>query len=986
MSNNKKTVTSKFEKVFLVSESETILNEYYSLIAKLNNLGLSDSDSIYIKDGKMIDMIFDKIDAKINHCKVTSYKGYYEIALNFKSEETTRVKTILLSKRPYRFNYKNYEYYCFETNYLSDYLIKMKKMHEYFIEITSGFHKKKKIKEVSQFMMLDCFDFNILISYEYQDIDYKKLNYDSIYNLPNEIKGKDLNLKLGLYVDLTEDDFNEFIYYNTDERKVFERQFNYLMGKRKEFGFCGPYGTGKTITLLKTIISDINKKYLYINLGTVNQLDNEELKKLLRYEIIKLFSKETLFQEKNTNNTVEKEAFDNIVNFINNLKDKDIFSLLENIILEMNKIEYENIYFIIDQYSSKYDIDESKIKQLIDKNNSKNHIIICSSMNNQNIKDNLCQCLSEKLIFTCYRINFIYYFYVGSLIRMNNIPDYKDILKNESQDFKTYLNYFGNIPLYYYLLKNEQKQRGELLYFINKEKLKIVKEIEKFYKTDINNEEPDESLKMFLDILKIITTVNKREIFFFNDLSNDLLKLPLKFLEIKKETMKINDLKLFGLVTQSEKIKDFIETKSEEDIIAFQDMQTNYIHFFNKENYCSNYISKITEKEKKKLNFIESKLSNNLEVTIFYLEYLFPLMGDIFSSIIYKILSKATQYIYHQLSPQTKGGLLEFIISEHVKNTRKFLLYNITYVETIENFVPSEFFIQNYSTRKTDTLRIFIENKNPPTEVKKLLPKGNIFITQLQFTGKYYDCALLVPNNDYTGYYLLLLQISKRKLSSQRFFREEHMIILNRVKEKLEKEYNIKILEGHFSYILTSEELDNETINFCDNNNLNYYLFSIEKLAFQNLEIPIFTKKTFITKTFPIQSSFSILPKENFSIYNLKLQNEKYINEFQNNLIFEDIDGELKKELNYYFVSNNNKKENVFYLFGHFDNLINVNNSFCIWFNNNEFKFRYDNKGKIDILHTNYFKRLSNKNYSLICSKYSIKCNYINAFELMKHF
>ena len=34
MSNNKKTVTSKFEKVFLVSESETILNEYKLLINK----------------------------------------------------------------------------------------------------------------------------------------------------------------------------------------------------------------------------------------------------------------------------------------------------------------------------------------------------------------------------------------------------------------------------------------------------------------------------------------------------------------------------------------------------------------------------------------------------------------------------------------------------------------------------------------------------------------------------------------------------------------------------------------------------------------------------------------------------------------------------------------------------------------------------------------------------------------------------------------
>ena len=410
MSKEEKIVTSKFEKVFLISESETILNEYYTIIEKLNNLVPIDYDTYYINDGKIIDMIFDKKDAKINNCKVTSYKKYYEIALNFKSEGTTRTKIIQLSKRQYKFNYKNDEYLCFETIYLTDYLLEMKKKHEYFIEITSGPHKKKQIKDVYQFMMLNCFDFNILISYEYRDIDYKKLNYDSIYNLPNEIKGKDLNLKLGLYVDLTEDDFNEFIYYNTNERKEFERKFNYLMGIRKEFGFCGPYGTGKTITLLKTIISDINKKYLYINLGTVNELDNEELKKLLRYEIIKLFSKETLFQEKNTNNTVEKEAFDNIVNFINNLKDKVIFSLLENIILEINKIEYDNIYFIIDQYSSKYDIDESKIKQLIDKNNSKNHIIICSSMNNQNIKDNLCQCLSEKLIFTCYRINFIYYF------------------------------------------------------------------------------------------------------------------------------------------------------------------------------------------------------------------------------------------------------------------------------------------------------------------------------------------------------------------------------------------------------------------------------------------------------------------------------------------------------------------------------------------------------------------------------------------------
>ena len=38
------------------------------------------------------------------------------------------------------------------------------------------------------------------------------------------------------------------------------------------------------------------------------------------------------------------------------MKDKQIFPLVKNIILEMNKLKYIDSYFIIDQYSSKYDI------------------------------------------------------------------------------------------------------------------------------------------------------------------------------------------------------------------------------------------------------------------------------------------------------------------------------------------------------------------------------------------------------------------------------------------------------------------------------------------------------------------------------------------------------------------------------------------------------------------------------------------------------
>ena len=172
----------------------------------------------------------------------------------------------------------------------------------------------------------------------------------------------------------------------------------------------------------------------------------------------------------------------------------------------------------------------------------------------------------------------------------------------------------------------------------------------------------------------------------------------------------------------------------------------------------------------------------NQKITIFYLDYLFPLMEEIFFSIIYQLLSKSANYIFDLLSSQTQGGLLEYIISENVKNTNQFDNIHIGYYEIVDNFVSNEFFIQNYITRKTETKRIFIENKKIFPTIKKQLPHKNIFLIQRQFTGKYYDCAILIPTKDAKHFILLLLQISQKKILLQRYFREEHMIIMNRVK------------------------------------------------------------------------------------------------------------------------------------------------------------------------------------------------------------
>jgi len=972
---------SKFEGIFLISQIGDLLNEYKELIQTLNKISEANNLKDFDLNPNIIKMIFGKYDTTINFCKVKNSFAYFTIDLNFQFQKISRYKKINLKRTEYKFSYKNKDYYCFTMDSMKKYLDDLLEEHEYYIELTSQPYSGKKIKDIEQFLMLNSSDFKILIDYQFRDIDYNTFNYD-FYNLPDKITGKNLNLKLGHYVSLTEEEYKDFIYYDTEERKKFYKGFQQILYLKKVFGICGPYGTGKTIMMLKMIISDKSQKYLYINLGTVNDLNNNELKKLLRYEIIKLFDKEVIFLEDKS--IPEKQTYDKIINLIDNLKNKQIFSLLKNIIILMNNLQYTNSYFIIDQYSSKYDFNNNNIKELIEtiKKKKNIHIIICSSMNNEDVKYNLSECLNEKAVFPSYNIDFIYYFYVGSLIRLNNLSNYETLIETKSQEFKTYLYYFGNLPLYYYLLERAELERGELKNFIYKEKKEIKNEIKLYYKGNIKNRY-EESYQMIYDILNIMSLINKREIFFFDELSSTVAKYPLKFLEIKKEKIKINELKLFGLASNNQKIKNYtedlesIEPKdSKSKIRTNQFILENYVMFFNEDKYCFNYISKLTEKEKNKLGFIESNI--NPEITIFYLDYLFPFIEEIFSNIIYDILSISSKYIFELLPAQSKGGLLELIISEKVKNSKKCLLYNISDCETVENFVPNAFFIQNYITRKINTLRTFIENKNQKLYKKKKLTGDYIFFTQLQFTGKYYDCALLVPCKDGSGYKLMLLQISKRKITSQRFFREEHMIILNRVKSKLEKEYDIIIKEGHFSYILTYEDPDKDIIEFCKDYNLNYFLFSIDNLSFMNLEDIhiIFTEKTLITKQFPFQSSFSILPENKFTMKNKKLNDYEYIKKFQKELIFEDIEEELKNLINKYFENNQELAEddkNEFYLFGNFDEIVEVNNLFCIWFNNNDYSLYYKNNNKYEIFDLKYPKKLSNKNFSLICSKYSIK-------------
>ena len=199
---------------------------------------------------------------------------------------------------------------------------------------------------------------------------------------------------------------------------------------------------------------------------------------------------------------------------------------------------------------------------------------------------------------------------------------------------------------------------------------------------------------------------------------------------------------------------------------------------------------------------------------------------------------------------------------------------------------------------------------------------------------------------------------------------------MNRVKSKLEKEYDINIKEGHFSYILNYEEQDEKTIDFCKKNNLNYYLFSTSELSFKDLEDIELNDKTLITKEFPFHSSFSILPEEIFQTKRGELMNYDYIQKIQNQLKCENIEEDLNDLLkeNYkptYNLSEND--ENIFAIFGHFDHIFKINSSFCLWYDNKDLSY-YNYKENDELYPSNikYSKKLSKKQYTLICSKYKI--------------
>ena len=956
-------VESKFEKIILAEESDKLLKEFNSLIKLLSSK--KDNEALEQNEYQQI-FEYDTSNIKNIKCNIKKQLKYFYINFHYDLDNSFEDKYIYLKKEPYSFKFNDNNYIGFEKLSLTDFLLKeyqKKKFHIIPKNVGLSFNS------VIKFIDFDFSQFEIKYDYQERKLTQDKLQLKNIYTEKNIYNAEDLNYNFPYYIKIEETDFNDFKYYESEERKTFIDYIISHIDYHFYIAICGPYGSGKTVTILKLIMNKA-RRFFYVNLWTVSKTNLDELKEIFNYECIKLFKKNIFELNNNEKLSSEEQNMKEIFKCINDFKDKEkIFELISNIISLLKNMKGKFV-IVLDQYSSKYDNKNINIQNIISNiKNSNIKLIICSSINNDDVKNYL-----SKSFDIDEESNILTYIYVSPLIRVRN-----DLIKNESLSFQKLISEFGNLFLYYYLLKEKQRKNKDLDEFLENEKKNIQKEIQNFYL--VENDFMDKN-KMIKDIIDIIYFINEKKIFFYEDLQNLIVKLPLKFLEIERQEISVFDLIQYSIRTRNMDLLKKIESYSNEEIKKAFTKSDNITCLFKRVNI----IPKVYKK-KSNYNDFKNEISADKRFNIYFLDYLFPYMQNIFTNLIYNETMKNGKLFFSKLDGQTEGGFFEYFIIEYIKDKKRFFDYNIDNFESIETIVENSYFIQNHSYRKPETKRYFEGNEKPLniTKTKKektKLRKKVILISQKQFTGKYYDCAFLFPlteNEEDKRFKIASCQISKKKIASQRYYKEEHELILGNVKKNIEDIFDIEIVEGYFFYIFSSQELDKASIEFCKKYGFEYVLFSPDEMQF-NDKYYFNLSNSLITKNFPIQNSFSILPPEKFKTNN------------DNTLTFYDEIKSFQKKLEYLKLSKENEKilkeffgVNEYIVLGFFKKKFNIT-KYGLWYDKVNKIISYKNSSKEKLLYKemDFNDNENTDNFVLIGLKHEILYN--NYHSLLEYF
>ena len=288
---------------------------------------------------------------------------------------------------------------------------------------------------------------------------------------------------------------NTFIYDDNEVRVIIFKNIAITLRNDKEikkFKFTGPSSIGKSLTLLR--ISRICYNIAYINLKVLDKYKNNLnmsysiiISELERFKIEKFLSPLKILIDDNYKS------------------DKSYLDLLLDIMDFLCQINQNlNFIFIFDQFKTKYI--KAGFIEAIEKFD-KIKIVICSSINNKDIRDECLKAwlLKGKKIMRLYKTNQDYYFYIDHIYKSKNIN------KNISKIFSC----FNYMPKYI----NKYKKFIDKNSIFKDAKSYIVNKISEF--CDSNNLE---KTLLFSNLRYII---NKK--YFYNDFEKIIRICPLKY-------------------------------------------------------------------------------------------------------------------------------------------------------------------------------------------------------------------------------------------------------------------------------------------------------------------------------------------------------------------------------------------------------------------------------------------------------------------------
>ena len=281
-------------------------------------------------------------------------------------------------------------------------------------------------------------------------------------------------------------------YIETTKRYYLKTYILQYLQFNKIIKLTGPSGIGKSFFLL--CFSRTGHNILYLNIAALIYLFNN--KRMI--ELINM-----IITELNRLKLCE-ENYEELNKYFKNLKIVDLNSIMEDLINYFLEKKIE-VIIIMDQFKTNYFNSWKNLEDLFNKPQSKIYLIICSSINDDNIRDSVCTNINnfikreenikdeieEKPVKKVSE-----YFYISNLFDKESLV----LLYNSEENFKIDENkkiiyeLFDNIPKYVFKIKKEDNTTN----VITKINENIINKFVEFYKL----QKGDIKLKLKLSSLR----------------------------------------------------------------------------------------------------------------------------------------------------------------------------------------------------------------------------------------------------------------------------------------------------------------------------------------------------------------------------------------------------------------------------------------------------------------------------------------------------